>query len=193
MEALTGGFLDSHSSHHSSAGLPSKKRRLQVLPDKQIAPGLSRKSVFGLRIRKPVPSAYNMKCALKLVSVSQFLFTPSTTSYDVDDAQYPIDMLSTGMQEQVAAETEAIDDSEIPFVEELTSAERDILFHIGGFLIKGILKSIGHCEKCKPALLGSSSSDLAYLTSLKEYVCEGQPSLPKRCSYARSQILRGAF
>lgn len=126
-----------------------------------------------IRLRKPVPSAYDMKCALKLVSVSQFLFTPSTTSYDVDDAQYLIDMLSTGMQEQAAAETEAIDDSEIPFVEGLTSAECEILFHIGGFLIKGILKSIGHCEKCKSELLGSSSSEHAYLTTLKEYVSDG--------------------
>nr|XP_050038196.1 uncharacterized protein LOC126535352 isoform X1 [Dermacentor andersoni]XP_050042913.1 uncharacterized protein LOC126540168 isoform X1 [Dermacentor andersoni] len=126
-----------------------------------------------IRLRKPVPSAYDVKCALKLVCVSQFFHTPSTTSYDVDDAQYLIDLLSAGMQEQTAAEIEAIDDSEIPFVEEVTSAECEILFHIGGFLIKGILKSIGHCEQCKPALLGSSSSEHAYLTSLKEYVSEG--------------------
>ncbi|KAH9376369.1 hypothetical protein HPB48_001756 [Haemaphysalis longicornis] len=85
-----------------------------------------------------------MKCTLKLVCVSQFLPTPSTTSYDVDDAQYLIDMLSTGMQEQAAAEAEGIDDSDIPFSEGLTSAECEMLFHIGGYLIKGILRSIGH-------------------------------------------------
>ncbi|KAH7967434.1 hypothetical protein HPB49_024797 [Dermacentor silvarum] len=105
-----------------------------------------------IRLRKPVPSAYDMKCALKLVCVSQFFHIPSTTSYDVDDAQYLIDLLSAGMQEEAAAETEAIDDSEIPFVEKLISAECKILFHIDGFFIKGILKFIGHCEQCKPAL-----------------------------------------
>lgn len=126
-----------------------------------------------VRLRKPVPSAYDMKCALKLVCVSQFFHTPSTTSYDVDDAQYLIDLLSAGRQEEAAAETEAIDDSEIPFIEELTSAECEILFYIGGFLVKGILKAIGHCKLCKPALLGSSSSEHAHLTCLKEYVSEG--------------------
>ncbi|KAH7973964.1 hypothetical protein HPB49_007907 [Dermacentor silvarum] len=38
-----------------------------------------------VRLRKPVPDAY-MKCALKLVCVSQFFHTPATTSYDIDDS-----------------------------------------------------------------------------------------------------------
>lgn len=113
-----------------------------------------------VRLGKPVPSAYDMKCALKLVCVSQFFHTPSTTSYDIDDAQYLIDLLSAGRQEEAAAETEVIDDSEIPFIEELTSAECKILFHIGGFLVKGTLKAIGHCELCKPALLAQAAASM---------------------------------
>lgn len=98
-----------------------------------------------IRLRKPALNFYDMKCALKLVCVSQL----SMTNYDVDDTQYLIDLLSAGMQEEAAAETEAIDDSEIPFVEELTSAKCQILFHFDGFLIKGILKSIGHSSSVR--------------------------------------------
>lgn len=44
-----------------------------------------------IRLRKPVPNAYDMKRALKLVCVSQFLYTPTTISYDVDDGQFLVD------------------------------------------------------------------------------------------------------
>lgn len=83
-----------------------------------------------------------MKGALKLVCVSQFFHTPSTTRYDVNDAQYLIDLLSTGMQEEAATETEAIDDSEIPCVEELPC------FHIAcaGALLRSLERVVfgGH-------------------------------------------------
>lgn len=126
-----------------------------------------------IRLRKPVPNAYDMKCALKLVCVSQFLYTPTTTSYDVDDGQFLVDLLSKGLQERAEAEAEAIDDDEIPFIEELSSVDCGILFHIGGFLLKGIMKEVGACEHCKTAVLGTSISEHSSLTALKEYVRDG--------------------
>uniref|UniRef100_A0A1E1X3B8 Putative tick transposon n=1 Tax=Amblyomma aureolatum TaxID=187763 RepID=A0A1E1X3B8_9ACAR len=126
-----------------------------------------------VRLRKPVPNAYDMKCALKLVCVSQFLHTPTTTNYEIDDGQYLVDMLSKGLKEQAEAEVEGIDDAEIFFIEELQSADCAILFHIGGFLVKSIVKAFDSCEQCKTAVLGSNSSEHAYLTALKEYVSDG--------------------
>lgn len=48
-----------------------------------------------------------------------------------------------------------------------------ILFHIGGFLLKGIMKEVGACEHCKTAVLGTSTSEHSYLAALKEYVRDG--------------------
>ncbi|KAL1419683.1 hypothetical protein MTO96_025030 [Rhipicephalus appendiculatus] len=84
-----------------------------------------------VRSRKPVPDAYDMKCALKLVSVSQFFHTPATTSYDIDDSEYIVDLLSQGNREHAEKEVDEIDDAEILFIEALTSAECSILLHLG--------------------------------------------------------------
>ncbi|KAH6938786.1 hypothetical protein HPB50_012647 [Hyalomma asiaticum] len=126
-----------------------------------------------VRLRKPVPDAYDMKCALKLVCVSQFFHTPATTSYDIDGSEFIVDLLSQGIREHPDKEVDEIDDAEILFIEALTSAECSILFHLGGFLLKGIMKFIEKCEKCKAAVLGSSDSEHAYLTVLREYVQDG--------------------
>lgn len=67
-----------------------------------------------------------------------------------------------------------IDDAEIIFIEELTSVECSILFHLGGFLVKGILKAVANCEQCKAAVLGTNSSAHAYLATVKECVHDGK-------------------
>ncbi|KAH7963526.1 hypothetical protein HPB52_021293 [Rhipicephalus sanguineus] len=90
-----------------------------------------------VRLKKPVPDAYDMKCTLKLACISQFLHTPTTTSYTVDDSEYLVDLLSNGRRVLAEAETQEIDDSEIVFTEALTSTECSIVFHIAGFLMKG--------------------------------------------------------
>ncbi|XP_075543859.1 uncharacterized protein LOC142578348 [Dermacentor variabilis] len=75
-----------------------------------------------------------MKYALKLVCISQFLHTPKTTSYAVDDSEYLVDLLTDGKRELAEPDPSEIDDSEILFIEELTSTECSTLFHIAGFL-----------------------------------------------------------
>lgn len=121
---------------------------------------------------KPVPSAYDLKCALRLVSVSQFLHTPRTTSYELDDRDYLVDLLSQGKKTCVEKEAQEIDNSEILFIEGLWSTECSILFYLGGFILKGILKCV-KCVKSKDALLGTANDDHASLTALKEYVSDG--------------------
>lgn len=122
---------------------------------------------------KPVPNAYDMKCALKLVCVSQFLHTPANSSYENDDSEYLVDMISQGKRECRGDAEEEIDDGEILFIEALTSIECSILHHIGGFLVKRILKKTD-CEQCRAAMQGSASHEHAYLTALKEYVQDGE-------------------
>lgn len=91
-------------------------------------------------LRKPVPSAYGMKCALRLVSVSQFLFT-RRMSYDLDDREYLLDLLSQARKERTEVEAVEINNSEIMFIEELSTTESSILHYLGGFILKGILPS----------------------------------------------------
>ncbi|XP_054917754.2 uncharacterized protein [Dermacentor andersoni] len=126
-----------------------------------------------VRLMKPVPTAYDLKCALRLVSVSHFLHTPRSTSYELDDREYLVDLLAHSKKECAESEVDEINDTEILFIEELTSTECRILFYLGGFILKGILKSIT-CPQCKAALLGKPDDQYASLTALKEYVRDGQ-------------------
>lgn len=47
------------------------------------------------------------------------------------------------------------------------------LFYLGGFILKGSLKSV-YCAPCKAALLGHPEDGYAALTALKQYVGVGQ-------------------
>lgn len=123
--------------------------------------------------QKSVLNAYNMKCALKLLCLRQFLHTQTNTSYDVVDSHYLVDILSRGMRECAEAKVDEINDAEVLFIVELTSTEFSILFHFRGFLVKGTLKTIDKSEQCRGAELGSSSSEYANLTRLNKYVWVG--------------------
>lgn len=137
-----------------------------------------------VRLRKPVPTAYDLKCALRLVSVSQFLHTPRTTSYELDDREYLVDLLSQAKKQCSENLPEEIDDSEILFIEELTSTECSILYYLGGFILKSVLKSVS-CSQCKDALIGTACNEYASLTILKEYVRDGGNLI-----YPSSEVMR---
>lgn len=56
-------------------------------------------NVFSLvRLKKPVPSAYDVKCALKAICVSQFLHTPKSSSYNIDDSSYLVDIFDPSLK-----------------------------------------------------------------------------------------------
>lgn len=122
-----------------------------------------------IRLRKPVPNAYDMKCALKLVCVSQFLHTPSSSSYELDDSVYLADLLAHGTKHTVE-DADPLQDVENLFVETLSIEEEDILCYVGGFILKGMMEGIEDCQTCKGALLGGSDSQYGALTLYKEYV-----------------------
>lgn len=93
------------------------------------------KNVFSvICLRKPAPNEDDMKCALKLVCITQFLYTPMTTSYNANKGLYLVDLLSNCLQKHAKAEAAPIVDAKIPYIEELPSADCGILFHIGRVL-----------------------------------------------------------
>lgn len=121
---------------------------------------------------KSVSNAYDLRLALRLVNVSQCLQTPRTTSCELDDRKYLVNLLSHGKKQCVENKIEEIDDSVILFLKELSSTECRILFYLGGFILKGMLNSV-KCTECKEGLVGTATSEYASLTELKEYVCDG--------------------
>lgn len=124
-----------------------------------------------LRLRKPVPSAYDVKCALKLICVSQFLRTPTSSSYNVDDSMHLADLLDPSIEKQVleeSRENQEAEELENVLLYGLTTVERDILAYVGGFLLKSILKSTDECKDCKAALVGNDDK-YSTLVQLKEY------------------------
>ena len=123
-----------------------------------------------LRLRKPVPSAYDIKCALKLICVGQFLYTPTSSSYNVDDSMHLADLLDPALKKQVQDVNQEYDELENLFVCELTTVECDILAYLGGFLLRSVKKSIGNCEDCEGALVSDGNDRHSSLIHLKEYV-----------------------
>lgn len=73
--------------------------------------------------RVPILSAYDMKRALKLVCVKQFLHMPACSCIKNDGSQYLVDMISRGKMECCGDSVEGIDYGEILFIEALTSIE----------------------------------------------------------------------
>ncbi|KAG0416773.1 hypothetical protein HPB47_006137 [Ixodes persulcatus] len=127
-------------------------------------------NVFSVvRLKKPVPSALEFKCALRMISVSQFVHTPETSGYTVDDGEYLADLFSTRgrapLQEPGAVEEDIMDD----FLVMTTKEERYILAYVGGFLVRAVMRTI-NCDTCKGALTSDSNGEYSTLIRLKEYV-----------------------
>ncbi|KAG0411531.1 hypothetical protein HPB47_011344 [Ixodes persulcatus] len=123
-----------------------------------------------VRLKKPVPNAYNMKCALKLICVGQFLHTPKSTSYDIDNSLHLVDLLDPDFKTKpldFRGDEEHLEDL---FLEDISSVECDILAFFGGFLLKAVLKATGNCNLCKEALLDDGNGSHNTLIDLKKYV-----------------------
>lgn len=123
-----------------------------------------------LRLKKPIPNAYDVKCALKLICVGQFLHTPKSTSYDVDDSLHLVDLLDPTLRNKPMDFGDDEEHLEDLFIEEITSVECDILAFFGGFLVRGVLKTTNNCEHCRRALVGDGDGNYNTLIELKEYV-----------------------
>lgn len=95
---------------------------------------------------------------MKLVCVGQFLHTPKSTSYDIDDSVHLADLLGPNLQKQLK---EFMDDKE--HLEDLATQEVsamgcDFLAYFGGFLLWAIIKATGDCEQQRGVLVGEDES-----------------------------------
>ncbi|KAL1416092.1 hypothetical protein MTO96_028261 [Rhipicephalus appendiculatus] len=120
-----------------SEELLDKHRYRYVLTGRLVQDCIENISV--LRLRKAVPTAYDVKCALKLICVGQFLHTPKSTSYEVDDSLYLTDLLGPTLKDK-PSESEDDDEKLEDLFQDDTDVECDILAYFGGFLVKALLK-----------------------------------------------------
>ncbi|KAG0436346.1 hypothetical protein HPB47_018002 [Ixodes persulcatus] len=104
-----------------------------------------------------------------MISVSQFVHTPKTSGYTVDDGEYLADLFSTSgtapLQEPAAVEEDIMND----FLVMMTKEEGHILAYVGGFLVRALMRTI-KCNTCKGALTSDYSGEYSTLIRLKEYV-----------------------
>lgn len=121
-----------------------------------------------VRLRKPVPEACEFKCALRMICVSQFVQTPRTSGYAVDDGEQLADLFSEGARVP-SEEPEAPEEIMDWVLSMLSKEEKDILAYVGGFLLRAVLKSV-NCNTCKEALTSNSNSKHSTLIKMKEFV-----------------------
>ncbi|KAM7303315.1 hypothetical protein ISCGN_013277 [Ixodes scapularis] len=127
-------------------------------------------NVFSVvRLKKPAPTALEFKCALRMISVSQFVHTPKMSGYTVDDGENLADLFSTSgrasLQEPAAVEEDIVDD----FLVMTTKEEGHILAYVGGFFVRAAMRTI-NCDTCKGALTSDSNGEYSTLIRLKEHV-----------------------
>lgn len=95
-----------------------------------------------IRMTAPVPSSNDLKSALKIVSVSQFLKMPETLSYKVDDSNNLVDFMSAEIQNVKSLskpDGSEENNDDIVALQPLSSIEGDILVHLSDFLLKPIV------------------------------------------------------
>ena len=104
------------------------------------------------------PSAVHFRNCLKILTMSQFMEVPKSSSYDVDDCPNLIDCLK-----QVANIT--TDDDEIPRenlpildATKIGPEEEKFLFDLAGWVGFKLKTSIEDCSDCKPLLSSPASS-----------------------------------
>lgn len=126
-----------------------------------------------VRLRSPTPSAVEFRNTLKIITVAQYLKTPTQTSYDNDDSSYLADYL----QNPTLVGTDEIDSqpSEVVILSPtkkpvIDGSELNALYYLGGWSLKVLPKD---CENCKSEAIDTSASidllDFQRLTLHKEF------------------------
>ena len=125
-----------------------------------------------VRYRNPAPTPVEFHQALRLISVGQFLTTVKSGSYQEDDNSFLVDFLET--IEPVKMTTVRVEDLlEDRAPSEFTETEKNILFHLAGYIAHKVCKNGKTCNECKTAMIDNDCASLAEedstLLALKEY------------------------
>jgi hypothetical protein len=128
-----------------------------------------------IRFKNPIPTPLEFKNALKLISVSQFLKIPSSSSYDIDESDYLADFLSiqTAIPVEPADELDGmpITCTEFSSTPQLLPGEESSLYYLAGYCVQSLNKQRQLCDTCVHSVKNTEEdSHVSSLLRLKEYV-----------------------
>lgn len=123
-----------------------------------------------IRTNNPIPSPLEFKNKLRLISVAQFLRVKATSSYEVDDAEYLVQFLSSKSSANLEID-EHCDKLCFSSVSSLSNADLASLYYLTGYLVSRVVKNNKTCETCARAIQSDSNSAGSHclLQQLKSY------------------------
>jgi len=108
-----------------------------------------------LRRRRPTPTAYEFENALKIVTISQFLYQVRGGSYEEDDAHYIADFFSKNPTAKANFEEQEVEENFLSDLMEncdpadAQKIEKDVLYNLVGYVIHSIQKTGQlQCQVC---------------------------------------------
>ena len=134
-----------------------------------------------VRARNPVPTPLELKNALKMISVGQFLATPKSGSYEADDNDYLADFLTVSQSKENVSPVQADDDvcvvydigllpAELTSSQVICKAEKASLYYLAGYCIYSLQKKRELCSVCiSSCKLKEGDMTESTLLQLREY------------------------
>lgn len=96
------------------------------------------------------PGVIRVRYGLRLISVSQLVFVPKNSNYEIDDAQYVLDFLAISDKPAVPPFERQADDAVL--AEELTIIQDQGIYYVAGWAAK---KVAANCPDCREVLISN--------------------------------------
>lgn len=130
-----------------------------------------------IRLKNPIPTPYQCKIALRVISVSQYLKAPKHGSYSTDDGAFFLADYRAAVQPELVAVLEDPESSEPDFDLQLDGPEKSAFAYMAGYIVTRVVNSNG-CITCKDVIVDPNNSSAALdFTRLKCYT-EGALTMP---------------
>lgn len=133
-----------------------------------------------VRGKNPIPTPYQCKVALRIISVSQYLKAPAHSSYSIDDGAFFLadyrSSVPQEVQEMVAGTGKADPDEDLV----MPSTEESAFVYMSGYLAASVLKNNVTCSDCRSATVDPGNNDKAVGFTLSKCFKEGALTVPSK-------------
>ena len=122
-------------------------------------------NLFSLvRAKQPIPTALQFKDNLKLISVSQYLKCKANSSYDVDDRDNLLSVLTPEKKSQDTPVTITLptDWDKNTDSSTLSNAEQNCLYRIAGYIVDRVEQNDNVCSSCIESFGSRQRCDASY-------------------------------
>lgn len=147
-----------------------------------------------IRARNPIPTPYQCKMALRVISVSQYLKPAKKGSYDIDDGAFFLADYQSQFPDSVTKVIEGVlEDNADDTLPEMSSTEESAFVYMSGYLASSVLKNNRTCRMCKDSILDpqNDSKSIEFIRS-KSYK-DGCLASPSHNLVSLMQMCEGIF